>query len=99
MYIHSVYFWLKPELTKEQHQAFTAGLATLRKLEVVNRLYIGTPAPSDDSSIVDSSYSYGLVVEFNDQAGHDVYIPHPLHLAFVEKFSSYWTKVLIYDFD
>jgi hypothetical protein len=32
-------------------------------------------------------------------AAHDIYQVHPVHLAFVEKCKSMWTKVVIYDFE
>ena len=97
MLIHSVFFWLKPELSNEQLLAFEDGLKSLEPIETVQRMYFGTPLPSD-RPVADSSYSFGLVVEFEDQTGLDAYIVHPLHQAFVLEFSPMWTQVKVYDF-
>ncbi|MFM8334667.1 MAG: Dabb family protein [Opitutaceae bacterium] len=32
-----------------------------------------------------------------DVAGHDAYQVDPLHLAFVERFKTFWNRVQIYD--
>jgi hypothetical protein len=97
MLVHSVYFWLKPELTEAQRVAFRAGLESLRGVKSVDTLYIGTPAPSPDRPVVDRSYSFNACVLFKDLAAHDAYQVDPIHKAFVETFKSSWTKVQIYD--
>jgi hypothetical protein len=38
-----------------------------------------------------------LVVECKDVAAEAAYQVDPIHLAFVEKFKTYWTRVQIYD--
>ncbi len=98
MLIHSVYFWLTPELTAEQLLAFEDGLKSLEPIETIKRLYIGTPIESD-RPVVDSSYTFGLVVEFEDQTGLDAYQFHPIHQAFVVEFSPMWTQIKVYDFE
>jgi hypothetical protein len=97
MLIHSVYFWLKPELTDAQRADFRRGLESLGGIKSVAQIHIGTPAPIPPRPVVDASYSYGLTVVFHDVAGHDVYQVDPLHKAFLESFRSSWTKVQIYD--
>ena len=96
MFIHSVYFWLKPELTPEQLTDFERGLQFLRTIETVHAAYIGIPAASD-RPVVDAGYTYALVFDLGDQQGHDAYQEHPIHLAFVEKFKPYWTQIKVYD--
>ena len=44
MLVHSVFFWLKPELGDEERAAFREGLESLRGIETVTDLYIGSPA-------------------------------------------------------
>lgn len=97
MFIHSVYFWLKPELTDADRAAFAEGLRALGAIETVRSVHIGTPVPSD-RPVVDNSYTFGLVVDLGDQAGHDAYQTHPVHLEFLAQFKPFWTKIQVYDF-
>jgi hypothetical protein len=97
MLIHSVYFWLKPELTDAQRTEFRGGLESLAGIKSLATLYIGTPAPIPPRPVVDASYSFSLTGVFKDVAGHDAYQVDPLHKAFLDRFRTYWTKVQIYD--
>jgi len=96
MLVHSVYFWLKPELTPEQLDDFDAGLRSLTAIETVKGLHYGNPAPSD-RPVVECSYTRGLVVNFNDRQELDTYAVHPVHLAFVEQFKQFWTEIRVFD--
>ena len=48
---------------------------------------------------IDNSYDISLLVMLDDMAAHDAYQVDPIHLDFIEQFSSFWTKVQIYDAD
>jgi len=97
MFVHSVYFWLKPDLTPEQIALFVERATALTTLPSVKHGWVGKPAATD-RPVIDRSYSYGLVVVFDDEAGHDAYQVHPLHDAFRE-LHDFWTAVKIYDFE
>ena len=47
MFIHAVYFWLRPDLKPAERERFAAGLRSLRGIEGVRHGYIGVPAPTD----------------------------------------------------
>ncbi len=96
MFIHSVYFWLKPELTDTEKEQFWAGVRSLTTIESVRHGYVGTPAATD-RPIIDRSYSCALIVIFDDDAGHEAYQVHPVHDKFRDECAPFWTKVLIYD--
>lgn len=96
MLSHHVLFWLKADTTEEQKKAFRAGLETLQKVETIKSIYIGTPAPIS-RAVVDTTYTFSLVIIFEDLAGHDVYQVHPLHKAFLDEFRGFFEKVVIYD--
>ena len=96
MFVHSVYFWLKPELTEEQRAKFWEGVRSLTTIESVRQGAVGTPAATD-RPVIDSSYSCALIVSFDDDAGHDAYQDHPVHDKFREECATFWSKVLIYD--
>ena len=96
MLAHHVLFWLKADTTEDQKAAFRKGLESLEKIESVKTFYVGIPAPIE-RAVVDTSYTFSLIIIFEDLAGHDVYQTHPLHLAFLDEFCSLFEKVTIYD--
>lgn len=97
MLIHSVYFWLKPELTDAQRAEFRRGLDSLAGIKSVTKLHVGTPAAIPPRPVVDGSYSFSITVVFDDLAGHNLYQTDPLHLAFLGSFKTFWTRAQIYD--
>lgn len=97
MLVHTVYFWLKPELTAAQRADFRKGVESLGGIKAVEKIYVGTPAATAKRPIIDDSYSFALTVVCKDVAGHDAYQVDPIHLAFVNAFKTFWTKVQIYD--
>lgn len=96
MIAHHVLFWLKTDTTDEQKQAFRQGLQSLESIEVIKNLHIGTPAPIE-RAVVDTTYTFSLVVFFDDLAAHDVYQVHEVHKAFLDQFRVLFDKVIIYD--
>lgn len=96
MFFHCVYFWLKPELTTAQLQQFLDQAHALTKIPSVRVGFLGTPA-STNRPVIDRSYSYALIVAFDDDAGHDAYQVHPVHDRFRIECGTFWSKVLIYD--
>jgi len=97
MLVHSVYFWLKPDLTEAQRAAFRRGLESLTKIAVAEKVYIGTPAATGNRPVIDASYSVALVVMLKDVAAHDAYQVDPAHLAFVASCKGYWSRIQVYD--
>jgi hypothetical protein len=96
MFVHAVYFWLRPELNEEQRATFIAGVNSLATVGTVQHSFIGVPA-STDRPVIDRSYSYAAVLVFENKQGHDDYQVDPIHLNFVEECGTFWSKVLIYD--
>jgi len=97
MLVHTVYFWLKPELTAQQQADFFRGVSTLGDIKAVDKLYIGRPAQTERRPIIDSSYSIALTVLCKDIAAHDAYQVDPIHLEFIAAFKTFWNRVQIYD--
>ncbi len=96
MFVHSVYFWLKPTLTNDERNQVIAGLRSLTTIPAVRQSFIGTPA-STDRPVIDRSYHHALILFFEDQAGHDNYQAHPVHDQFRNECGGFWDRVLIYD--
>ncbi len=97
MLVHTVYFWLKPELTPAQRADFRRGVESLGGIKSVEKIYVGTPAATQKRPIIDDSYSVALTVICKDVAAHDAYQIDPIHLAFIDACKTFWTRVQIYD--
>lgn len=97
MYIHTVYFWSREDLTAAESAQLAAGVASLVSLPTVRHGWAGTPAGSE-GPVIDSTFSHGLSLAFDDRQGHDDYQVHPDHLEFVGACSPLWIRVQVYDF-
>jgi hypothetical protein len=97
MLVHTVYFWLKPDLTAAQRADFRRGVESLGGIKAVDKIFVGTPAKTEKRPIIDDSYSVALTVLCQDIAAHDAYQVDPIHLAFINTFKTFWTRVQIYD--
>src|SRR5919202_1913388 len=96
MFIHSVYFWEKHDLTAAERAEWEKALRSLLTIDTVRHGWIGTPAPTD-RPVIDRTYSYALTLAFDDEKGHDVYQEHPVHDVFRETCARFWREVVIYD--
>ena len=97
MLVHTVFFWLRTDLTEAEYADFRRGVATLATIKSVDQCFIGTPAKTEKRPIIDDSYSVGLTVIVKDVAAHDFYQVDPIHLKFIADCKAYWTRVQIYD--
>jgi hypothetical protein len=96
MHHHNVYFWLKEELSTADLLDFENGLETLTRTAKVISGSFGKPA-NTSRPVIDSTYSYGLLLTFKDTTDQDNYQSDPIHLAFVNQHSAKWTRVIVYD--
>ncbi len=99
MFVHMVFFWLKPDATdaaREQCIADCTGL--LGQVPGVQQVWAGRPAMTP-REVVDNSYDVGLCVVLDSRASHDVYQTHPLHLEFIARNKPAWDRVRVYDFE
>ena len=98
MHIHNVYFWLKNGQDKDVLKAFEQGLDSLTHDPRVKSGYFGKPATTN-RDVVENTYSFGLVLVFDDLAAHDQYQAGAIHLEFVDKHSSKWERVIVHDIE
>lgn len=96
MFVHVVNFWLKPGLSDAERAQFVAGVKKLGEIESLKIFNVGPPA-NTDRPVIDRSYDFCELTVFDDEAGHDIYQEHPIHLKFIEDCKHLWDKVLIYD--
>lgn len=95
--IHHVFFWLKNPGNATDKALLMEGLKTLRGVKQVKQLLIGSPARTEQRTVVDSSYDVSELMQFDSAAEQDAYQIDPIHKAFVEKYSPLWEKVVVYD--
>lgn len=97
--VHSVFFWLKEDLSDEDKASFLKGCQSLATIETVKACYIGPPSSTEARDVVDNSYGMALLVHFDDIEGQNAYQTDPIHLKFIEDHKDKWTKVVVYDND
>lgn len=98
VFVHTVYFWLKPEAATGACEALLRDCRDLLgRIPGLLAFDAGRPAQTP-RDVVDNTYSVGLLTAFADRQAHDAYQTHPLHLKFIEKHKASWQRVQVYDF-
>lgn len=96
-FMHVVFFWLKDPENDRDRQKFEKELKTLTEnIKVIKSAHLGKPAETN-RSVIDSSYSYSLILGFENKADQDIYQEHPVHLKFIKNASDLWERVVVYD--
>lgn len=98
MFVHTVFFWMKPGVSDaDRRQLVSDCLEFLGKVPTVKQIWAGRPAQTP-REVVDNSYDVGLTVILPDKAAHEVYQEHPLHLEFIKRNKQNWARVQVYDY-
>lgn len=95
--IHHALFWLKNPDSKEDLNRLIEGVRTLKAVEVVRQLYVGTPASTEKRDVVDNSYHVSEVMIFDSVEDQAAYQVHPIHQKFVKDCGHLWARVVVYD--
>ncbi|MBO9659150.1 MAG: Dabb family protein [Chitinophagaceae bacterium] len=95
--VHHVFFWLKNPGNAADRKELMEGLKTLTGIKEIKKLLIGVPASTEKRDVVDNSYDVSELMYFDSAKEQDVYQVHPIHKAFVDKYSHLWAKVVVYD--
>lgn len=96
MHIHNVFVWLKDNLDSQELARFEQGLNALVNDAPAKSGYYGKPSGTD-RDVIENSYSYGLVLVFDNLAGHDAYQTGAVHQKFVDDHASKWERIVVYD--
>ena len=95
-FVHTVFFWLVDD-SRDTKERFTTELFTfIDNVDVIKTKHVGQPADTD-REVIDSTWSYSLILSFKSKKEQDLYQDHPLHKTFINNASSLWTKVQVYD--
>ena len=95
--VHHVFFWLKNPDSIDDRNQLVEGVKTLSKIETIRKLHVGVLANTEKRDVVDTSWHVSELIFFDDLQGQATYQTHPIHLAFIEKYSHLWAKVIVYD--
>lgn len=95
-FVHTVFFWMKEDLSTEEARFFEKGLERLGKTPSILSYKWGKPAGTP-REVVDNSYTYAWIVEFATVEDQDAYQVDPIHTRFIEESQDLWTKVQVYD--
>jgi len=99
MLVHTVFFWLKKELTADQAAQFRVGVERLKAIPSAEAVYVGSSADTAPRPVIDRSYDICLTVLLKDIPAHDAYQADPIHLEFIAKLKDSWETVKVYDAD
>lgn len=96
-FVHIVYFWLKNPDSQSDKEAFKESLFRfINSSEFIKTKMVGTPADTD-RGVIDNTYTFSLVLTFENKATQDKYQTEDVHLKFIEESSDLWEKVIVYD--
>ena len=93
--IHQVYFWLHDK--DYTNKFLTEAVPMLGKCKNVVKFISGVPAATEDRDVVDHSFQVACTLFFDSLEDQLAYQSDPLHLEFIEKYSSMWSTVKVYD--
>ena len=96
MHTHIVFFWLTEPDNQAHRDTFMTGLQRLMQDPMVQKFTIGEPGQTS-RDVVESSYDFGLLAEFDDLAAHDTYQKSAHHTHFLQDCKNLWSKVQVYD--
>lgn len=98
MFIHSVLFWLRPDLTAQERQTFDTEIRHLARLPYLERGYVGTQAPTEARPVTDKTFDYATALHFKSLADHEHYQTHcEVHARFIATCRTYWLRVVVQD--
>lgn len=95
--IHTVFFWLKEDITEEEQLKFIAGVKSLQSISHIQTSYTGEAAITEERGVVDNSYDMAWICQFEKPSDQEAYQIDPVHLKFIEDCGELWTKVIVYD--
>ena len=95
-FVHVVFFWLVDDSKKTQEKFLSELSLFIDNMDLIQTKHIGSPADTD-REVIDSTWSYSLILSFKSKKEQDLYQEHQLHKEFIKNASSLWKKVQVYD--
>ena len=95
-FVHAVFFWLVNEDAKTKKAFLTELRKFIDNVDMIRSQHIGRPADTD-REVIDSTWTFSLILSFDAKKEQDEYQEHQLHKDFIANATSLWDKVLVYD--
>lgn len=95
-FMHVVFFWLKDEDEASRKKFLSELRKFIDNVDLIKSKHVGSPA-NTDREVIDSTWTYSLILSFESKKEQDLYQEHDLHKIFIENASSLWTRVQVYD--
>ena len=93
---HVVLFEWVDDITPEKEQELVDHFASLKdKIDVIQDFEYGTDVSVEG---LQKGFTHCFLVTFKDEAGRDIYLPHPDHKVFGEAVTPYLKNVLVVDY-
>ena len=96
VYRHVVAFKFKDSATEAQIQEIVDGFADLQNR--INTIIGYEHGINVSPEGLDQGFTHVFIVTFEDKAGLEVYLPHPAHVAFVEKLKPLLEQPFVVDY-
>lgn len=98
-FVHAVYFDMKPDTPESLvNEMISDAYQVLGKIPSVRKVNSGRRDERMQRDLNDKTFTVGLVIFFDDKAGHDLYNDHPLHKEYAGKYGPHCDKVRVFDF-
>ena len=98
MHIHTVFFWLKQNVSDAERGLFENELNKLTRDPEIQQRRVGKPA-STNRDVIDSSYDFGVSLCFKNLDSHNRYQVGDVHQEFLKQCQDLWERVQVYDMD
>lgn len=96
-FAHTVYFWLNQPKSPIANLAFQNSIKKfILNSPDISTYHLGRPAATD-RPVVENTYTFALLLTFEDKAAHDRYQEDPAHALFIKESEALWSKVVVYD--
>lgn len=95
-FMHVVFFWLKDEDEVSRNKFLSELRKFIDNVDLIKTKHVGSPA-STNREVIDSTWTYSLILSFESKKEQDLYQEHELHKKFIKNASSLWGKVQVYD--
>jgi hypothetical protein len=102
MTFHLVLFRPRPDLPDAERDALLDAMHTAaREIPSVRRVVVGTRVQHPPQYVLGGfpEFPYMALLEFDDEAGLQAYLSHPLHVDLGRRFNEAAGAALIYDFN
>jgi len=102
VFIHLVLFTPRPNLTSSERVALVQSfnraiqeIPSVKRARVGQRVVTGRPY----EKLMKQHYDYSAILEFDNRAGFEAYLKHPVHAELSERFFSAFQTALMYDYE